>query len=107
MKMKLLNLADKILIKLGLVRESVHKSKMESWETYSHCLGVAAKEKGVKVVFNDTTLDGVLIDTDLFILGKNNVIKNCTLTSCITAFAPSSMNYFLNNIIKNDSIKEI
>lgn len=94
--MKIVNKFDKLLNKIGLVRKSVYDETQDSWRLYTKELGTAAKEKGVQVMFDDSKLVNINIDTDVFILGSGNYIDNCSLTSAKVLCSPVSKNNFLN-----------
>lgn len=93
-----MKLIDKILNKIGLVRKSKHEFIQNSWKDYTNKLGYAAKEKGVNVIFDDTCLEGIIIDTDLFVLGSGNYISECEFRGCsLTVSGLTTDNYLANN----------
>lgn len=92
-----MKLVDKLLSVIGLMRKSKHEAAQDSWKYYTEQLGKAAKEKGVNVVFDESSLVGIKIDTDVFILGSRNYIHNCDFTSAKILIAPKTMNNFLSN----------
>lgn len=94
--MKFSNKIDKWLDKIGLVRKSVYDSTQDSWKHYTQELGKAAKEKGVSVLFDDSSLVDIQIDTDVFVLGSRNYIDNCDFTSAQVLCAPHTTDNWLN-----------
>lgn len=93
--MKFSNKIDKWLDKIGLVRKSVYDSTQEGWKLYTKELGKAAKEKGVSVLFDDSKLVNIDIDTDIFVLGSGNYIDNCNFKSSKVLCSPVAKNNFL------------
>lgn len=92
-----MKLVDKLLSKIGLMRKSEHEIIQESWKYYTEQLGKATKEKGVNVLFDDSSLIGIKIDTDVFVLGSRNYIHNCDFTSSRILISPKTVNNYLNN----------
>lgn len=92
-----MKLVDKLLSKIGLMRKSEHEVIQDSWKYYTEQLGKAAKEKGVNVLFDDSSLIGIKIDTDVFVLGSRNYIHNCDFTSGKVLISPKTTNNFLSN----------
>ena len=92
-----MKLVDKILSKIGLMRKSEHEVVQDSWKYYTEQLGKAAKEKGVNVLFDDSSLVGIKIDTDVFVLGSRNYIHNCDFTSSRVLISPKTTHNYLGN----------
>lgn len=98
MKKFINSMLDTYLPKIGLVRHTVYQQTNDSWKVYTAKLGEAAKDKGVKVVFDNESLQNIMIDSDLFILGSRNYIGNCDFTGSTVNVAPQcEMNYLSNN----------
>lgn len=53
-------------------------------------LGQAAKDAGAVVLLDDEQLTGLTLDSDVFILGQRNVIRDCDVYGTINA-APRCM----------------
>lgn len=92
-----MKLVDKLLSIIGLMRKSEHEVIQDSWKYYTEQLGKAAKDKGVNVLFDDSSLVGIKIDTDVFVLGSRNYIHNCDFTSGRILISPKTVNNYLNN----------
>lgn len=93
---KLMKVLDNMLFKLGLIRSSVNQRQINSYKSYTQTLGQAAKDAGVKVLFEKEFLTGVEIDTDLFILGNQNYIVDCSFTGSKLRIAPQCCNNHLS-----------
>lgn len=76
---------DKILDYLGLVRKSYHTAAMEGNDKFLRKLGQAAKEAGVTVVMDNDLITGATLDSDVFILGSRNVLRDCTIRGSFMA----------------------
>lgn len=92
-----MKLVDKILSKIGLMRKSEHEIIQNSWKYYTEQLGKAAKEKAVNVLFDDSSLVGIKIDTDVFVLGSRNYIHDCDFTSSRVLISPKTVNNYLSS----------
>lgn len=92
-----MKLVDKLLSKIGLMRKSKHEVVQDNWKYYTEQLGKAAKEKGVSVLFDDSSLVGIEIDTDVFVLGSRNYIHDCDFTSGRVLISPKTVDNYLNN----------
>ena len=80
---------DKFLSKLGLVRKSRHESIISGHVEFTRTLGEAAKAAGVEVLQDDQYLENAWIDSDLFVLGSRNVIRDCQLEGATLRVGPN------------------
>lgn len=74
---------DKVLRKFGLVRYSAHQAALEGNDNFMRKLGEAAKKAGVTVCLDDDRLEGLTLDSDVFILGQRNVLRDCDVQGTI------------------------
>ena len=88
---------DKVLLKFGLVRYSAHKAALEGNDKFMRKLGEAAKKAGVTVCLDDDRLEGLTLDSDVFILGQRNVLRDCDVQGSINV-APRCINNVLMRI---------
>lgn len=80
---------DKFLSKLGLVRKSRHESIVAGHVEFTRTLGEAAKAAGVEVLIDDQYLENAWSDSDIFVLGSRNIIRDCQLVGATLRVGPN------------------